>query len=136
MGPAWDFDLAAGNSNYGEIGGFPLNDSRGWFPKYYPWYDGLFRQLPFSTEFKARWNEVRAPLKARVMASIDRQELLLAKSQQQNFRRWPILGVGLWLTPPALIAAETWPQQVEALRTWVDRRFEWMDAELNRLYPW
>jgi hypothetical protein len=136
MGPAWDFDLAAGNSNYGEIGGFPLNDPHGWFPKYYPWYDGLFQQLPFSTAFKARWNEIRAPLKARVMASIDRQELLLAKSQQQNFRRWPILGIGLWPTPPVLIAADTWPEQVEALRTWMDRRFEWMDAELNRLYPW
>ena len=136
MGPAWDFDLAAGNSNYGQIGGFPLNDWQGWFPKYYPWYDGLFRQLSFSTAFKARWNEVRAPLKARIMASIDRQALLLAKSQQLNFQRWPILGVGLWPTPPALIAADTWPKQVDALRTWVDHRFAWMDAELNRLYPW
>ena len=136
LGPAWDFDLSSGNSNYGEIGGFALNDWQGWFPKYYPWYDGLFRQLPFSTAFKARWIEVRGPLKATIMASIDRQERLLAKSQQQNFRLWPILGVGLWATPPELVAADTWPAQVEALRAWVDNRFQWIDDELNRLYPW
>lgn len=136
LGPAWDFDLSSGNSNYGEIGGFALNDWRGWFPKYYPWYDGLFRQLPFSTAFKARWIEVKDPLKANIMAAIDRQERLLAKSQQQNFRLWPILGVGLWPTPPALVTADTWPAQVAALRTWVDYRFQWIDDELNRLYPW
>jgi hypothetical protein len=136
LGPAWDFDLSSGNSNYGEIGGFALNDWHGWFPKYYPWYDGLFRQAPFSAAFKARWIEVKDPLRASIMASIDRQEQLLAKSQQQNFRLWPILGVGLWPTPPALVTADAWPAQVEALRAWVDYRFQWMDDELNRLYPW
>jgi hypothetical protein len=70
------------------------------------------------------------------MAAIDRQERLLARSQQQNFRRWPILGVGLWSTPSALVTADTWPAQFAALRTWVDHRFQWIDDELNRLYPW
>ncbi|MCC7200107.1 MAG: CotH kinase family protein [Gammaproteobacteria bacterium] len=134
MGPIWDFDLGAGNSNYGAIGGYALNDWHGWFPTYAPWYEGLFREAEFRAAFKARWNEVKGTLQAEVAASITRQRALLAKSQKLNFQRWPVLGVGTWATPPELLAANTWEAQVVALQVWVGNRFQWMDQAINATY--
>jgi len=134
LGAIWDFDLAAGNSNYGAIGGYALNDWRGWFPTYAAWYEGLFRQAEFRAAFKARWNEVKGSLQGEVAASIARQRVLLARSQKLNFQRWPVLGVGTWATPPELLAADTWDEQVAALQGWMANRFQWMDQTINATY--
>ncbi|MCE1196723.1 CotH kinase family protein, partial [bacterium] len=43
MGPVWDFDLSAGNSDYGAIGGRDVRDPEGWFALYADWFGGLLR---------------------------------------------------------------------------------------------
>lgn len=134
MGPIWDFDLAMGNSNYGFIGGFEIKDPRGWFPSYAPWIENLLGLPSFRAALKARWNEVKGSLQAAAFASVDSSVAALARSQKANFRLWLILGVGDWPTPPELIAADTWEKQVEALRGWLTRRFDWMDQTINASY--
>jgi hypothetical protein len=127
LGPAWDFDLSAGNSDYGAIGEKAIKDPEGWFPLYSEWFGGLLRDPAFERRLVARWTEKRAELERKAFAAIDTYEGLLAGEQKRNFIRWPIMGIYVWPNPPELVAAATHADQVAALKGWLTRRFAWLD---------
>ena len=133
LGPAWDFDLSAGNSDYGAIGDRAIKDPEGWFPLYAGWFGGLLRDPEFERRLSARWAEKRGELERKAFAAIDANEALLAAEQKGNFARWPIMGVYVWPNPPELVAAASHAGQAAALRDWLRRRFAWLDRAYSAL---
>jgi hypothetical protein len=130
IGPVWDFDLAAGNSNYGAMGDYEVKDPRGWFTRYSSWFSGLLRSPELTSALVARWAEVRADLEKEVFAGIGEFSAILADLQRDNFFRWPIMGTYVWPNPPELVSANSHAAQVEALAAWFRSRFEWIDREI------
>lgn len=133
LGPVWDFDLAAGNSDYGAIGQQPTKDPEGWFPLYSEWFSGLYRDRVFRQAVALRWSTLRAKLEQKTFEAIEEYTALLSEVQEDNFRRWPIMGVYVWPNPPELVAAATYEAQVEALAAWFRARFLWMDGAMRIL---
>lgn len=133
LGPAWDFDLSAGNSDYGAIGERAIKDSEGWFPLYSEWFGGLLRDPAFERRLAARWTEKRGELERKAFAAIDSYGTLLAGEQKRNFERWPIMGVYVWPNPPEIVAAASHADQAAALKGWLARRFAWLDQAYSAL---
>lgn len=131
LGPPWDFDLSAGNSDYGAIGKKEVKDPEGWFPLYSEWFSGLYRDRGFRRAVAARWSQKRDALEAAIKAAIEEYAALLAPVQADNFAKWQIMGRYVWPNPPELVAAATHEAQVEALKTWFAARFTWMDGAME-----
>lgn len=70
MGPVWDFDLAAGNSDYGAIGDRAIKDPEAG-SLYSAWFGGLLRDPEFERRLSARWAEKRGELERKAFAAID-----------------------------------------------------------------
>ncbi len=130
IGPIWDFDLAAGNSDYGSVNGYEVKDPKGWFARYSTWYGGLLGSPEFTNALVARWSAVRASLEKAVFTAIGESSAILSDVQRDNFARWPIMGIYVWPNPPELVAAKTHAAQVEALAVWFRNRFQWIDKEI------
>ena len=134
LGPAWDFDLAAGNSDYGGFAdGNAVKEPEGWFALYSSWFDGLCGDGAFRKALVTRWKSLRSELERTLSAGIDEYSALLGGIQADNFRRWPIMGVYVWPNPPELVKADSFASQVVALRTWFAARFAWLDEAMGNL---
>lgn len=133
IGPIWDFDLSAGNSDYGAIGAVPVNSPEGWFPLYSEWYSGLYADREFRKRVVARWFEMRAALEKKTFSALDEFAALTGEVQADNFSKWKIMGIYVWPNPPELVAADTHDKQVEALRAWLKARFAWLDDAMMKL---
>jgi hypothetical protein len=133
IGPIWDFDLSAGNSDYGSIGDVPVKSPEGFFALYSEWYSGLYRDHEFRKAVAARWREKRTSLESQTFRFIDEYAALLAPLEKANFTRWPIMGTYVWPNPPELVAIKTHQGQVEAYRTWMKARFAWMDEAMESM---
>lgn len=133
LGPIWDFDLSAGNSDYGSIGNVPVKSPEGFFALYSEWFSGLYRDHDFRKSVAARWREKRATLESLTFRSIDEHAALLAPLEKSNFRLWPIMGTYVWPNPPELVAIKTHAGQVEAYRNWMKARFAWMDQAMDKM---
>ncbi len=139
MGPIWDFNLAFGNADYCE-GGNP----EGWawdFNQYCPedtwlipfWWERFLQDLNFTRDLKARWQELRAgPYRTdAILAYIDSVASVLEGPQQRNFERWNnSLGVYIW---PNNFVGDTYQQEVDYMKDWIEDRVEWLDRSIERL---
>jgi hypothetical protein len=123
MGPAWDFDLGAGNLDYSDAQ-YP----QGWYVRRAPWINRMFQDPLFDQQVKARWSALKATQLDTIFPFIDAYAALLEKSQLNNFGRWPILGVYVWPNP---VIPGTYQGEVEQLKNWLRQRIAWMDAQFN-----
>lgn len=138
MGPIWDFNGALGNADYFEawepegwhhdVDGFPFDNPHG-----YRWYDRLFEDPGFRARYAARWQELRAgPLTDEVMlGDIAEAEDLVSEAAARNFARWDILGEYVWPNDEGHEDRDSYAEEVEYLRWWIQARTAWMDAELQ-----
>lgn len=122
MGPVWDFDLSGGNTDYTDAG-LPT----GWWIKDSKWFSRLFQDPAFKAKVRARWTELKVSAIPNIFASIDRGAAYLDLSQQQNFKKWDILGIYVW---PNTYIGGTYPNEVNHLKEWLHTRIDWMDANL------
>ena len=144
-GPVWDYNLALGNADY--------ND--GWTPEgwYYPiisnwdksWSLELIEDDYFFKLCEERWEELRkGPLsKENIFSQIDEWTDLLSEAQERNFLRYPILGEYIWPNPgfpesgsynfesPTTGGPDTWEEEIEFLKWFIDGRLVWMDEEFG-----
>ena len=125
MGPIWDFDISLGNINYSgneDPKGFYIKTGRVWYPR-------LFQDPVFVEKVKSRFNYFYQN-KNKIFEKIDADALMLEESQRRNFQRWPILGKLVW---PNFVTFPTYQEEVDYLKTWLDKRFEWLNTEINKL---
>ncbi len=124
MGPAWDFDLAGGNSNSVEA-----NNPEGWWLRTgSPWYSRLFEDPAFRAKVKARWNAIKVSQIDSLGAYIDQAAYRMAVSQRKNFNVWSIMGVPVFGEVAPLNSYE---EEVLFFKKWLQTRAAWMDREIN-----
>ena len=66
-------------------------------------------------------------------AEVDKMILEIKEASYYNFERWPILGVTVWPNPLGAEKRRTMKSEIDYLKEWMKRRFEWMDREINNL---
>ncbi|MCC8407557.1 CotH kinase family protein [Mucilaginibacter sp. UR6-1] len=124
LGPLWDFDLAIGNVDYSDA-----TQATGWWIKDGPWYSRLFEDAVFRKKVKDRWNQIKGNEIKGIYTDIDSNYKYINLSQQQNFKRWPILNEYVWPNPLIL---GTYDNEVSQIKSWLTKRITWLDIEINR----
>lgn len=142
MGPVWDFNIGAGNFSLGDA-----DKTRGWragrknhwpVPDDLFWWDRLRKDAHFTSQFKARWQQLRqsALSDSSIDEIIDGYVRLLSeqKAAERNFAKWKILGFPrnhlLLITDPRPWP-KTWEGEIEDLRSWMHERTQWMDSNID-----
>lgn len=134
-GPAWDFNLAWWNANYcsgDQITGWAWNIGTvcpgGWQPNF--WWRRLLEDPTYTAQLKCRWTELRSTtLSIPVLYNyVDSIAAYLNESQSRHFTAWPILGAYTWPNPSPIPA--DYPGEIAALKSWINARITWMDANL------
>jgi hypothetical protein len=121
MGPIWDFDRSMGADDdprsLNPIG-WAGNDRHGWWGR-------LFLDFEFEQQYNARWQELRVSVLSteNLHAIIDSFADTIAEAQERNYTRWTRL----------VDPVDGWESEVQQLKTWIQRRVEWMDSELVAL---
>ncbi len=150
LGPAWDYNLALGNSfilagwttegwqhaRFDEtppatsMCNCPVTTSRdcevGCAPM---WMSRLFDDPTFRERYRSRWAELRAGelSDAAVMDELNTAIADVTEAAGRNFDRWPVLGVRLFGNT---FVFDTWEEEVQFLRDFLTDRLAWMDAQL------
>ena len=123
FGPAWDFDIAAGNVNYS--GNW---ETEGWWVRTVSPYVPRLQQDPqFERRVKQRWAYLASRL-PELHGYISATARALDGSQQRNFERWPILDSYVW---PNAVVTGSYADEVRYLADWLSKRAAWMDTQLS-----
>ncbi len=140
LGPIWDFNIAFGNSDFCAGGEpdtwvFEYNDTcpnDTWLVTF--WWKRLLSDSNFSDRLKARYAELRMTTLSlqNVYSKIDRHSQLLEDtgSSYRNFNQWDVLGKYVW---PNRNVSDTYTQEVDYLKDWIQQRVTWMDANIDDL---
>ncbi|HET6991080.1 MAG TPA: CotH kinase family protein, partial [Bacteroidia bacterium] len=136
MGPVWDYDIAWGNANYCDG-----NNVSGWSYEFgnvcsgdnwqVPfWWDRLMQDSLFRNKVQCRWQELKQTIlsKQYLFNYCDSMATYLNEGQQRNFFVWPILGTYVWPNPSPI--PTTYQGEVDELKTWIDQRWNWLDANM------
>ncbi|WP_108823323.1 CotH kinase family protein [Dysgonomonas sp. Marseille-P4361] len=133
----WDFDIAFGNANHivTEQGASSVGWD-GWYIKTCsPWFDQLFKDPVFVQRLKERWNEVKPQLD-QIPNYIREHAEGLKDAQQRNFSNKMIGGAGwdihekIW---PNFVDRGSYSEEIIYLTTFVKKRLEWLDTNINNL---
>ena len=128
MGPVWDFDLGAGNADYRSC-----DDPEGWYVRTSIWHSRLFEDEAFEREFIERWNYLKDNGYFEVFfRRIDETAEKIKKSAEMNFLIWPVLGTYVWPNANEPWERTTYQSEIDYLKDWLTRRFEWIDNEINK----
>lgn len=121
-GPLWDFDIGAGNIDYG------INaDPRGWWIRNGPWYQRLFEDPAFAQAVRNRWDGIRDDLLDDLTGEMRVQVTRMGAAVDQNFNRWPILHQQTW---PNAVLTGSHSGEIAYLTDWLRQRIAWLDANL------
>ncbi len=134
----WDFDYAFGNFY------LDLDDPVGWiclgnkktdnYKEYIKknWMTYLLKDPAFLSKLKARWLQVRDALYGSAMETIDALERDCAASAKSNFAVWDVLGKKIQYEKKSTAAIDSFEGSVEFLRSFIKRRYEWMDGQIMK----
>lgn len=128
LGPLWDYDLGLGNINYNDCD----NPEGYYIQKRGVWYAQLFKDPAFRAKVKKRWNEKKNQLKASIETQIDKFYSQVLESSYYNFEKWPILGEYVWPNADGWNERLSIQSEIDYLKEWCHRRFEWMDQAINK----
>lgn len=139
MGPIWDFNLGFGNADYcagGYTSGWAIDFNQicgddGLLVPF--WWERLMQDEAYQQHLATRWAEVRQTSLSEsfINAKIDSvYNLLNAGAQQRNFQQWPVLGEYVW---PNFYVGQSFPEEVNWLKSWISSRLAWMDAHMPEI---
>ena len=128
MGPLWDFDITAGNTNMYDAWkteGCWVTKHRDGMPN---WYAELFDNRDFVDLTLARWKDKRPALGKLIDSSISAFARRLDAAQRRNFTRWPVLQTTWWneVSPYYFYGDHVafLKQYLHERMTWLDKAFE------------
>ena len=125
MGPLWDFDIAFGNSRQNgneSISGFWIKNSS--------WYERMFKDEYFIKKVKERFLFFYEN-KDQILSTSNKLSEKVNKSRVENNKRWNTLGK--YIYPNAVYRFESFNQEQEYLNSWIEKRFEWLKIEIEKL---
>lgn len=97
------------------------------------YFNRLFEGPYFVMCVRNRWNEKKVDL----LNYINNRKTMLADeirpAAERNFERWPILGIQSWKDADGYEDRRTYDDEVKYLITWLNRRYEWLDKEINEI---
>ncbi|GEO06875.1 hypothetical protein AAE02nite_45390 [Adhaeribacter aerolatus] len=123
IGPAWDFDIAAGNINFLDI-----EKPEGFYIMNSLWIERLFQDPAFAEKVKTRFNQLKQTQLNTLPQFINQTAAYLNKSQEANFNRWDILNIYVW---PNAVALGSHEKEVAYLNNWLQKRIAWMEKEFT-----
>jgi spore coat protein CotH len=121
-GPLWDFDISAGNVNYGSDA-----DPRGFWIRGGTYYSRLFQDPAFAQATRQRWDALKTSQVDTLPALIDQMAGSLDAAAPANFQAWPILDQYTW---PNAVITGSYDGDVDYFKDWLIQRTEWLDANL------
>ena len=136
-GPIWDFDLSAGNNNYGignEQESRPdqdiINEGELWAASKNKWYKSLLECDEFVTLVKEKLVEYK-PLFWQVIDLTETDSKnqtsyysMYSQAMERNFERWDIMGKYVWPNPEVLVSTNnTLKLQLSYLNSWLHSRY-------------
>lgn len=131
FGPLWDFNLGYGNYDYCP------EEPQGWAYQFdvtcgspLPfWINRLMLVPEIRNTMNCRWFALRENVlhTDTLMQYIDHTAAQLSEAQIRNFSQWGILGHYVW---PNSFIGNTYQQEVDFLKTWLNQRLAWMDANM------
>ena len=124
MGPVWDFDFGFGNINY--------NDNflcEGFWVKQASWFSRLHEDPAFIKRLTERFFYFYNN-KDIILNNIGEDALYLRSSVAENDNIWHTLYKYSW---PNNDIWGSYNNEVQFLKDWVNKRFEWMKKEIEKL---
>jgi hypothetical protein len=135
-GPLWDYNIAWGNANYcqgGNTSGWEINfnsicGGSGGLQNPF-WWNRMLEDTLFANEVKCRWTGLRQTVlsDSALLNYIDSMATLLAVPAERHYQKWPILGTYVW---PNNFVGTSYQAEVNYLKTWIQNRTVWMDANM------
>ena len=130
MGPWWDYNLSFGNADYcdGWISeGWEVESSCGDENPF--WFERLLDDSTYSNLTRCKWEDYRSDAWSAesIHGLIDSLQTSLAAANVRNFTRWDVLGNQIW---PNYYVGETYEEEVQILRDWIDDRLLWLDDNI------
>lgn len=131
-GPVWDFDWALKDIDWGSEDGsgfmYGLVDQDVHAPG---WYIRLLQDPAFADELRCRYEDLRRGLLSEnyLYGRIDSVANVVAESQEWHFNVWGNLGQATG-TPEVQAPSQTYAEEVQRLKDWLDRRLTWLDANM------
>ncbi|MCL2224727.1 MAG: CotH kinase family protein [Defluviitaleaceae bacterium] len=122
MGPVWDFDIAAGNSDIKWLG----TDPKGLYVAIFNyWYRNLMARPEFHAAVAARWQELSETAIPQTIARIRSTATHYRYEFERDFARHPR---AVPFLRPEFIANNDFMWHAEYLATWLEDRASWLNA--------
>jgi len=132
-GPVWDYNLSFGDAWYGS----DVNVFQGWeidhnirlpydSPKIPFWWIKIAKDKQFTESTAERWFALRSGVfdKDSLSRRIDSLHSYIMEAQNRNSERWPDMG-----------NYNNFIVEIGRLKSWINNRIDWIDANINSLYP-
>lgn len=124
MGPIWDFDIAFGNINYNNN-----QVAEGFWVKNSVWIKRLFEDPEFVAAVKTRFAHFKAN-KPALLDNINKKSVMLKWSAWENNNKWNTFYNNTNMTYAAM---GSYNNEVQYLKDWINKRFDWLDVEFQKL---
>lgn len=133
-GPLWDYNIAWGNVNYcqGDLtSGWEINFNEicggQWQNPF--WWKRLLQDPLYANDVKCRWTTLRQTVlsDSALVSYIDSSAAALQIPAARHYQKWPILGMYVW---PNNFIGQTYQDEINYLKTWIQSRTAWMDANM------
>lgn len=123
FGPLWDFDLGFGNASRDECQKW-VN----WYIRNNKWNWYLFRDSTVKEGAKKYWREHREVFRS-LVDSVPGYVEMISKAIDNEYRRWPVLqNTENWALKDPY---DTYDEALDAMTDWINRRFEWIETNLD-----
>lgn len=137
FGPVWDFDISFGNSasSHNSLSTV-CSDVRNWYVKDMVWFPRLLEDRVFVANIKTRWNGTKSKLNNEINTEIQKYADENVVSANCNFMKWQILGrwvIPSWPAVPGYKSRTTYQSEVDYMIDWCNKRYNWIDSEINKL---
>ncbi|MBQ5912323.1 MAG: CotH kinase family protein [Bacteroidaceae bacterium] len=122
MGPLWDFDIAFGNINYNA----ECANTAGYWIRNVSWFRRLFQDPNFEQKVRERFDYFYSK-RNDLFNEINANAQYLKYSIIENNYKWNTLYEHTW---PNNTIMGSYENEVQELKTWLDKRFEWLNQDL------